>query len=486
MMKERKHTGIFVRLWIGAIVITLLLGVTTLVDREAGQVTAAESAGQSIYVPLLANYEGHPYSSRFGVQKYGNTSPTTPYYQPLLDSRSTWLRTDIEWDEVEPVNTTPDNYNWAAADVSLAAAQTRYGNFKLVVVLASNPDWAATHSQGVIDKVSLSEYTEFVGAVVERYDGDGIDDAPGRPVVNYFEFFNEPDGAGDVFVAAWGDDGDKYAALLKAVYPVVKAANPNAQVVFGGVAHDAFQEDGGNFVRSFIDDVLQAGAGPYFDYMNFHAYPAFSFNWTTQGPGLFEKTQALRAKLAQYGLNKPFMVTEAGWHSNNAPNAFGSPEVQSRYVVQLLTQSMAADIKVMIWWMLFDPGSGYPYDNGLVTNINAGPIQYKPAMSAFQITVAKLGETTYDRQLTAAELGANDVFAYQFDDAAAGLKRTVAWVNPIDTGIKRNIRIPGSQATLYNIYGQQTAFLRDGDDGLVDGRVTLLVSAQPTYIEVPK
>ena len=36
----------------------------------------------------------------------------------------------------------------------------------------------------------------------------------------------------------WGNDGDKYAAMLKAVYPAIKAANPNAKVVLGGIAYE--------------------------------------------------------------------------------------------------------------------------------------------------------------------------------------------------------------------------------------------------------
>ena len=81
--------------------------------------------------------------------------------------------------------------------------------------------------------------------------------------------------------------GDAYAALLTAAYPAIKAANPQAKVVFGGIAYDWFTDadpvtpaNNGPFVRAFFEDVLKNGGGGYFDVMNFHFYPFFGFNWT--------------------------------------------------------------------------------------------------------------------------------------------------------------------------------------------------------------
>lgn len=116
--------------------------------------------------------------------------------------------------------------------------------------------------------------------------------------------------------------------MLTAIYPTVKYHSPQAQVVFGGIAYD-FTETGGPFVRSFLDDVLNAGAGEYFDIFNFHTYPAFADNWlpptnSNQGSGLYEKAQHLRQKLAGHGLNKPIIITEAGWRSNSTATSVGS------------------------------------------------------------------------------------------------------------------------------------------------------------------
>ncbi len=131
--------------------------------------------------------------------------------------------------------------------------------------------------------------------LAERYDGDRVNDAPGSPIITYFEMYNEPDGNSLPEVRRWGHYGARYAQMLAAIYPAIKTANPNAKVLLGGIAYDGFEDKGGQFVRSFLDDVLNAGGGDYFDIMNFHAYPAFRGSWTPgKGSGLLEKANAIR------------------------------------------------------------------------------------------------------------------------------------------------------------------------------------------------
>ena len=76
--------------------------------------------------------------------------------------------------------------------------------------------------------------------------------------------------------------------------------------------------------------------------------------------------------------DKPFMITEAGWHSNAYFEHSSTPENQSRYVVQLYTHSLAAEVEVMIYWMLHDPGNGYPFKSGLITNVDDPAVAARP------------------------------------------------------------------------------------------------------------
>src|SRR5690606_37357086 len=123
---------------------------------------------------------------------------------------------------------------------------------------------------------------------------------------------------------------------------------------------------------------------------------------------------------------KPIMITEAGWHNNSPPDRFpSSDEEQSRYVIQLFAQSIAADVQVMIWWTLFDLVD-YPYANGLVTNGESQPPQQKPADRVFQTAARRLARAEYQGMLSAAETQDPDLEVYQFTDAQSGKRMYVA------------------------------------------------------------
>ena len=471
-------------------VFALLAGVTTVLGNIDDKIRHSDQNSQLL--PLLSNRHDHTLGPPvFGVQMYGSTGPSGKFYGSLVDSGATWLRVSLNWRMVEPVHTGPASYDWTSADQALAAAQTAHGGFSLVVTIGGNPDWATPYVNGPIDPDYLDDFAAFVQAAVERYDGDGLDDAPGAPRVTHWEFYNEPDDlAGPNVDPHWGGEGDQYAQMLAAVYAPVKTANPDAKVLLGGIAYDWFYDDPddpGHFDRRFLDDVLNAGGGDYFDIMNFHVYPIFWYNWTeNKSPGLLEKAQFLKDKLASYGYpNKPFVVTEAGWHSN-APGDpdgtdAGDPEHQARYVVELFTQNMASGSELMIWWMLYDPGGSWIYDNGLVTD-DTPPVQ-KPAFSAFQVAVAQLGTAHFVRILPIGETGSSNMEAFEFRDNVHQRTLYVAWLDPVESANVEPLQVAASVVTVRDIYGDHFT-VSDGQDGQVDGKVTVLVGGQPVYVEV--
>lgn len=473
----------------------LLLGVVLLLvtvpmgSSESAVKPASAQGVETVLIPsVLNNFDASLGTSVFGVQTYGNTSSSSNYFSALINSGTSWARVPIAWSSVESTNVSPDAFNWSSADRALAAAWADTGGLEMIATIDSAPGWAAAYPNGPINPGYLDDFAEFVGALVERYDGDGLNDAPGSPAVTHWEFYNEPDNNASQLPVHWGDDGDKYAEMLKTIYPVVKAASPQAKVVFGGIAFDGFEKDGGSFVLNFLTDVLDAGGGQYFDVMNFHYYPAFRLAWTTsQGTGLPEKTKFIRDVLGSYGISKPVMITEAGWHSNNAPDHPSNDEIQARYVVELFVQSMANDVQVMIWWTLYDVGGFYPYDNGLVTYAEPPLLPTeKPSFYAFQRATAKLGTAHYVRALTLAETGDSNVETYQFNDNVHGRTVYVAWLNPIETNNVQFLSLPAAQATVIDSINGATSTISDGDDGVADGKVTVQISNRPVYVEISK
>ncbi|WP_420641979.1 cellulase family glycosylhydrolase [Candidatus Leptofilum sp.] len=447
------------------------------------------------YLPLVQNrVDGSLGIPIFGLQMYGTTSDSSKYHSYLLESDASWLRVEISWATAEPTQESPPVYNWTSIDNGLAAARADMGGLNIVATINRAPSWAVVEEEtGPVKPDNLEDFANFMGALVERYDGDGTDDAPGSPVVLYWEMYNEPDSNTDksdpdfLPPVSWGDYGEEYAYMLEEIYPAVKAANPAAQVVFGGIAYDFLKSNGGKFVDSFLTDVLDEGGGDYFDVMNFHSYPAFYPRWTTnQGSGLLQKANAIRNVLVSYGLDKPMIVTETGWHDNNAsgPIIPGSQQIQARYVVELFTQGMAADLDIVIWWLLYDIGGSYPYDAGLVTNADT-PVE-KLAFQVYQDVVGELSTTHFERTLSNTETGNSLMEVHQFNDNVLERTLYVAWLNRVDTTATSSLRIPASSANVKNSITGNEFMVSDGNDGVIDGHITVTVGADPLFIEVEK
>jgi Beta-galactosidase len=104
---------------------------------------------------------------------------------------------NFSWRFVEPA---PGVYDWSAWDSLVRAAQTRD-----ITLLASigngvpqwanaSPDWRAKPTDLYADPMQNTAWYQYFQHVVERYDGDGVNDMPGltRPI-KFWELWNEPD-----------------------------------------------------------------------------------------------------------------------------------------------------------------------------------------------------------------------------------------------------------------------------------------------------
>jgi len=439
---------------------------------SASHLATGPTTTQTVFLPHVVRGTNVARTSVFGLQLYNDlTAPSAAL--PLAKQASVnWVRWPIWWYSVEPVNTTPEYYRFDYWDRSIRA--TSEAGMQIIGTLGSNPTWAATYPEGLIDKVPVQEFVQFVRAVVERYDGDGLQDAPGSPVINNWELYNEPDGDDPIRaqysgIGYWGRYGAEYAQMLCAVYPEIKKANPSARVLIGGLAYEWFHEDGGPFERAFLGDVLAAGGGSCFDVMAFHAYPTNGARWSAWGNGLIGKANYLRITYPALA-DKPMVVTEAG--VNSEPPA--TPETQADWVVKVFAQAMAARLDALTWWTWPDLGGGYG-SFGLLTKDS----QPKPAYYAFQYAAAKLGGASFARGLSSSESGgAAAVEGYLFTSPGA---LYVMWSND---GVTYPVNLSGSRARVLDSLGKLVAQVYDGDDGNTDGQVRVTIGSGPVYVEV--
>lgn len=222
------------------------------------------------------------------------------------------FRVELPWSFVAPtepgetsyeteVARNPDwaGYSWARWDEIVRVATRN----RLVVVpeVVYTPGWAsgvAASARGGPNAPprSATYFADFMHALVTRYHSE----------IHYWELGNEPDYAPHSWLAGLA----AYVSLiLQPGYQAVKSVDPSAEVVMGGLAGDAS-----------MSALEQAGASPYFDIANFHAYYAASQGDAT---ALDHVQAALRS--AGDGA-KPIWLTEFGMQTAASSPPAGSPD----------------------------------------------------------------------------------------------------------------------------------------------------------------
>jgi len=144
----------------------------------------------------------------------------------------------------------------------------------------------------------MEAYKNFVRAIVERYDGDGIDDMPGlKKPIKYWEILNEPEAQSEDYKCFFQGSGEEFFELVKASYEAIKDADPDAKVVLGGAA--TLDEYSLGWWREFYS----LGGGNYFDIASVHSYGDEEGDLNIND---------LKNLLQEYGIDKPVWNTEVG------------------------------------------------------------------------------------------------------------------------------------------------------------------------------
>jgi len=451
--------------------------------------TVSATAAYTVFLPLVRHYDTSH------VMLYGakvNGSPLSAAASLAQNAQVQWTRIELSWATVEPVNVSPDQYHWSTYDNTLRTLAQ--AGLRPIVTIGGNPSWAAATPCGPISPTHLVDFAEFMGALAARY---------GQPPYNvkHWELYNEPDNTDPVNYSwlggCWGGHGIEYAEMLKVVYPVVKAADPHAQVVFGGLAYEWFTTDPnpGPFERGFMEvvvDPARGNAAAYFDAMNFHFYPPSGPRWEGERApydekGIVAKSNYLRARLAAYGVTKPFICTETSMWSD--PENGGSYELQSRYVAQAFARGMAANLDVVIWYCLTDYQAKWLY--GLL-HADLSP---KPGYSAYQTLTSELPNVRFVRKLTVYDTHNEHIEGYEFEDLGTGKRSGVLWTNNETTyEMAFPVVSPGSGirwVSMIAFHADGTPnpgsvhVVYDGGEGDRDstgGQITILVGPDPIYV----
>lgn len=316
----------------------------------------------------------------------------------------------IRWDRPHPgpfvwgnVETTPGHYDWTEIDDYITDSQS--GGFGILATVWPFAKWdqakwdsqlpGSTGSELVFEweigrsrrkPYDMDAYRDFVAALVERYDGDGIDDMPGLQIpIKHWEAGNEPS-MQEGFNTFFHGSSEDYLEILKATSEAVREADPEAHVLHAGMAG----MDPG--MVSFWEPIFERGRD-YFDIANIHSIGASD---ELNVPEFAEL-------LTEYGIDKPIWVTEAQHRSGRTFDGRDiSAEEHARIMVTSYVLAFSQGVDKIFYTSFRAPpgGGGGEFEQSALIDSYGQP---RPAYYAMKTMIAKLDGFTEARRLTAGQ-----------------------------------------------------------------------------------
>jgi hypothetical protein len=398
-----------------------------------------------------------------------------------------WVRRNaLLWSDVEPLE---GRRNWGA----LAGLETEMKNaathgLQLILIVRGTPTWAQKVPGVACSAVRADKIAAFAGFMhdlVARYSQPPYS-------VKFWEIGNEPDVdpslvSKDSIFGCWGDaqdvyyGGGYYAEMLKVVYPQVKAASAQAQVITGSLLLDCNPANppetspGSGKLRDcsaarFLEGILKNGGGNFFDILGFHAYDYYANEtgaygnggwhsaWNTTGPVSIAKARYIRSLLTAYAQpNKAMMNTESALLCISTAVKCESTEfnnTKAYYIAEVFASALAEGLQSNIWYST----TGWRY-TGLLDN----ELKPLPAYDAFVFSASILKDAVYNGDVKQIE----DVSGYEF--TKDGQRVWIIWSRD---GADHRIHLPASPRAIYDVFGKPLQTTQD-----------LNLTVAPTYIE---
>lgn len=246
-----------------------------------------------------------------------------------------------------------------------------------------------------------------------------------KNLIKYWRIGNEP----DFLMPEYKNNPLKYAELLKRMYKIIKAEDPDAIVKIGGL------EDGNYLTQDnrgpkYIKAVLEAGGGDYFDIFAFHF-----FGKVGDYTDLKNSFSIYKNILKSYGYEKSFWITECATYDGKP--AGGRKELpeqsEKQQAVELVKRyiyALSLGIKKLFWNLIVERHNfgGQPnsyFDHvGLVNNpLNDGQSHKKLAYYAYKKMVEVLEGSDWNSIETIQDK--DSIYIYKFIKDAKSI--WVAW-----------------------------------------------------------
>lgn len=261
-----------------------------------------------------------------------------------------WMRFDLGWIQVEPVKGQYSSSVLARFDYAVNALKAN--GIEPVVVTGWVPAWANGGQAKTVAPLNDQDWQNFMQFMAAR-----------NKNVSYWELWNEPNEVNGTGLTP--PDAARFTRLVQSGYRGVKAGNPAAYVISGGVLHSDVP-----FIRAMYANGLKG----YFDYFGLHPYteersPLLDVD-PSQNKWNFDGIPDVKAILDANGDGaKPIFVTEFGW-TTSAGYHEGISEAQQGLFIKQAYERMYRDfpyIHAMILYQLknkgTNPNSADPEEN---------------------------------------------------------------------------------------------------------------------------
>lgn len=240
----------------------------------------------------------------------------------VTESGFGWVRFQIEWNTFE---SQPEQWDPLPTDRKIDALNAR--GINILICVAKAPGWALSTEPGEFLR-DYEEFGRFMSFIGDRYKGK----------VQAWEIWNEQNLAGEVngFVNV-----EEYVKLLKTGYTSLKAVDPDALVLFGGLTPNGVNDptiaiDDAQYLREAY--AFNGGEiAQYFDVLGVHLNGTHNSpdntwpdnvgenqGWNDHPSFFFRRAEELRQIMIGVGDSaKPMWITEVGWSTENQAEGRG-------------------------------------------------------------------------------------------------------------------------------------------------------------------
>ncbi len=277
-------------------------------------------------------------------ERYGVTSSHLSQYddptmhgdfQAMNGAQAGWVRCSFAWHVMEPFQGI-----WIYGGTDRVAAEAATHNVKIMGTLGGCPYWANGDKAWMFPPIDTPEHMlawrNYVKEVCTRYKGK----------VAAWELWNEEN-----IKEFWGyvPAAAAYMPLLIAASQEIRAADPGAIVVMGGLA--------GGLSFTYFEDCLKLGLADYVDAVAYHPYAETlgTGEYTPQESTCRLIVQYMRYLISFYSTKNPqIWITEFGWSTRPVSPPGVSLDTQASYMLRSFINYAGTEVSRIFWYMLRD------------------------------------------------------------------------------------------------------------------------------------